>query len=219
LSQVERQVCGIELGGGAIGTGFLVGPDAVLTNWQVFNIAKRSGRTGQLACRFNDRPNAIGVHAGGCLDSRPLGGGEKLNAEMPLPTPDELDYALLRLASRAGDEQVDGKYRGWIALPSAVAPLQFNAAILIVQQPLNTPMKLALDTQAVIGLNGNGTRLRYCTHTELGSSGSPVFTMDWDIVALHHFAYHEPARFSQGVPIQLIRQRIDRSGFGIALVA
>ena len=48
-------------------------------------------------------------------------------------------------------------------------------------------MKLALDTKAVIGLNGNGTRLRYRTNTEPGASGSPVFTVDWSIVALHHY--------------------------------
>ena len=80
-------------------------------------------------------------------------------------------------------------------------------------------MKLALDTQAVIGLNGNGTRIRYRTNTDPGSSGSPVFTMDWDIVALHH--YGDPnwrnALFNQGVPIELIRHRIITDGFENAL--
>ena len=68
-------------------------------------------------------------------------------------------------------------------------------------------MKLALDTQAVIGLNANGTRVRYRTNTDPGSSGSPVFTMDWDLVALHHLGdpdWHNPG-FNQGVPIELIR--------------
>ena len=44
-------------------------------------------------------------------------------------------------------------------------------------------MKLALDTQAVVGLNGNGTRIRYRTNTDPGSSGSPVVG-DWDSVGL-----------------------------------
>jgi len=82
-------------------------------------------------------------------------------------------------------------------------------------------MKLALDTQAVVGLNGNGTRIRYRTNTDPGSSGSPVFTMDWDIVALHHYGdpnWQKPL-FNQGVPIELIRQHIDKSGFGNALGA
>ena len=76
-------------------------------------------------------------------------------------------------------------------------------------------MKLALDTQAVVGLNGNGTRIRYRTNTDPGSSGSPVFTMDWDIVALHHYGdpnWQKPL-FNQGVPIELIRARIVKDGF------
>jgi V8-like Glu-specific endopeptidase len=82
-------------------------------------------------------------------------------------------------------------------------------------------MKLAMDTQAVIGLNGNGTRLNYRTNTDPGSSGSPAFTMDWDIVALHHSGdpkYLNPT-YNQGVPIELIRQHIDANGFGDALGA
>ena len=82
-------------------------------------------------------------------------------------------------------------------------------------------MKLALDTQAMIGPAANGARLRYRTNTDPGSSGSPVFSMDWDIVALHHYGdpkWQNPL-FNQGVPIELVRQRIDRNGFGGALGA
>lgn len=80
-------------------------------------------------------------------------------------------------------------------------------------------MKLAMDTQAIIGRNSNGTRLRYSTNTEPGSSGSPCFSMDWDLVALHHFgdpAWTEP-KFNQGVPIGRIRQRIVAHGFAASL--
>ena len=82
-------------------------------------------------------------------------------------------------------------------------------------------MKLALDTQAVIGRNGNGTRIRYRTNTEPGSSGSPVFTMDWDLVGLHHYGdprWQKPL-FNQAVPIELVRMRIEKNGSGDALGA
>ena len=80
-------------------------------------------------------------------------------------------------------------------------------------------MKLAMDTQAVIGRNSNGTRIKYRTNTEPGSSGSPCFTMDWDIVALHHYGdpQWQAPLFNQGVPIQLIRQRIETQGLGNVL--
>ena len=35
--------------------------------------------------------------------------------------------------------------------------------------------------------------LQYWTDTEVGSSGSPVFDDNWDIVGLHHFAVPAPA--------------------------
>jgi hypothetical protein len=229
LVQIERQVCRVELEGNALGTGVLVGPDTVLTNWHVFEIAKSAGKVDRLGCRFDYELLPDGkVKAGqllmlagaDCIDSSPCSAAEKTtNPDDPLPSPQELDYALLRLSSRAGDEQVGGGVRGWITLPKAVIPLPPDAPVLILQHPEGSPIKLAIDTQAAIGLNGNGTRLRYRTNTDRGSSGSPAFTMDWNIVALHHYGdpkWQNPT-FNQGVPIELIRQRIDANGFGDAL--
>jgi Trypsin-like peptidase domain len=231
LTQIERKVCRVELEGNAIGTGFLVGPDTVLTNWHVFEIAKSQGKADRLGCRFDyelltdgkvQPGQLVMLQAGGCIDSSPYSAAEATDRpDNPPPTAAELDYALLRLAARVGEQQVEGAARGWIALPKAVLPLAADGPILIVQHPQGMPMKLAMDTQAVIGRNGNGTRINYRTNTDPGSSGSPVFTMDWDIVALHHSgdpAWVNPT-YNQGVPIELVRQRIEANGFGNALGA
>jgi hypothetical protein len=231
LSEIERRVCRVELDGNAVGTGFLVGPDTVLTNWHVFEAAKNQGKGDKLGCRFDyellpdgkvQPGQLIMLQAAGLIDSSPYSVAEGTDKpDNPLPTTAELDYALLRLASRVGEQQIDGAVRGWIALPKAVLPLTADGPILIVQHPQGTPMKLAMDTQAVIGLNGNGTRINYRTNTDPGSSGSPVFTMDWDLVALHHSgdpAWVNPT-YNQGVPIELVRQRIEAGGFANALGA
>ena len=231
LSEIERRVCRVELEGNAVGTGFLVGPDTVLTNWHVFEAAKNQGKGDRLGCRFDyellpdgkvQPGQLVMLQAGGLINSSPYSVAEGTSTpDNPLPTAAELDYALLRLASRVGEQQVEGAARGWIALPKAGLPLAADAPILIVQHPQGTPMKLAMDTQAVIGLNGNGTRINYRTNTDPGSSGSPVFTMDWDIVALHHSgdpAWVNPT-YNQGVPIELVRQRIEADGFANALGA
>jgi V8-like Glu-specific endopeptidase len=224
LLEIERRVCRVELREQALGTGFLVGPDAVLTNWHVAEAA--DGKFGELACRFDylQLPNgslqagqAVPLHAEGCLDASSYSGAERSTTpEDPAPTADELDYALLRLATPTGQQTIEGSRRGWIALPNAGLPLSKDDPLLIVQHPEGSPMKLAMDTQAVIGRNSNGTRIRYRTNTERGSSGSPCFTMDWNIVALHHYGdpnWQKPI-FNQGVPIDLIRQRIEAKGFG-----
>ena len=84
--------------------------------------------------------------------------------------------------------------------------------LLIAQHPDGSPLKLALDTEGVTSVNANGTRVRYATNTEGGSSGSPCFNIDWKLVALHHLG--DPARdrqkpkFNQGVPIGIIGKRL-----------
>lgn len=231
LIRIEHRVCRVELHGTALGTGFLVGPDAVLTNWHVIENAKAAGNLGELGCRFDyvqlpdgtsQAGQLVALHGEGCLDWSPYSPADsRAPPEDPPPMAQELDYALLRLASSVAQDVVDGTVRGWITLPAAPFPLAEDAPLLIVQHPEGGPMKLALDTQAVIGRNSNGTRVRYKTNTEPGSSGSPCFTMDWNVVALHHLGdpkWQNPA-FNQGVPIELIRQSIQSRGFGSALGA
>jgi V8-like Glu-specific endopeptidase len=89
-----------------------------------------------------------------------------------------------------------------------------GAPLLIAQHPQGEPIKLAIDMDAVLGLNGNATRVRYATNTEPGSSGSPCFDMDWTLVALHHMGdprWRNP-QYNEGVPISLIRARLARQG-------
>jgi len=230
LSQIKQRVCRIEIGGAAAGTGFLVGPDAVLTNWHVIEAAKNADRLDRVRCRFDyvlkadasrDEGMIVRLHAADpCLDSSPYSPAEAgPTPDDPAPTENQLDYALLRLETETGRDTMDGGRRGWIELPDAAPLFDAGTPILIVQHPDGAPMKLAMDTQAIIGANANGTRLRYYTNTESGSSGSPCFTMDWDIVALHHFgdpAWNNP-KFNQGVPIDRIRNSIAANGFGAVL--
>lgn len=224
LVQVKNRVCRIEIGPRAAGTGFLVGPRAVLTNWHVVDKAERAGKLADLRCRFDyirlsDGSRQPGVTVAlddqGIAVSAPFSPAElTATPDIPEPRPEELDFALLVLADAAGDHAVDGGHRGWISLPGTGFALTADAPILIVQHPDGAPLKLAMDTQSVIGANGNGTRIRYRTNTDNGSSGSPCFSMDWDPVLLHHFgdpAWGEP-KFNQGVPLDLIRARIDAAG-------
>jgi hypothetical protein len=226
LMQVKNRVCRIEISGKAAGTGFLVGAEAVLTNWHVVEKAHAAGALETLKCRFDYMKRLdgtrtpgveVGLHGDGPVTWAPYAAAEVTDhPDDPPPTLDELDYALLRLAEAAGEHPVEGGVRGWLELASTRFPLEPDDPLLIVQHPNGAPMKLAMDTQAVIGLNPNETRLRYRTNTEPGSSGSPCFSMEWDLVALHHFGdpAWQAARFNQGVPVDLVRGHIERSGFG-----
>ena len=122
------------------------------------------------------------------------------------PSEEELDYALIRLADPAGTLA----QREWITLPSTSSSLQTDTALHILEHPDGAPLQLALHTKSIMGVNSNGTRVRHRTTTEPGSSGSPCFDAELQLIALHHAGdplYYQggPARFNQGIPIHKVR--------------
>jgi hypothetical protein len=210
MAAIERQVCRIEANGAAFGTGFLVGPRAVLTNWHVLQEAREQGLDKALACRFDFKRLTTGQTDGGTLipisavlaESRCSDAEEKGDdPDNPPPKSDELDYALIELPDPLPD-------RDYIRLGTP-PPLRVGAPLIIVQHPEGDAIRFAIDTDAVIGMMHSDLRLRYTTTTEPGSSGSPCLTMDLDIVALHHMGDpRRVAQFNQGIPIGLVRQSI-----------
>jgi hypothetical protein len=153
------------------------------------------------------------------LDSSPGLTDAEENAGAPLPTVDQLDHALVRLAEEIGTGPIfaaypDGPKRGWVKVPAAAPALGKGAPLAILHHPQGAPVKLALDTEAVLSVNDNRTRVRYTTNTDQGSSGSPCFDQDWGLVAMHHFGdpLHQQAEFNQGVPIAAVRARLTRKG-------
>jgi hypothetical protein len=237
LSRIEGQVCRVELSGRGTGTGFLIGPDLVLTNWHVVN-----GLTGELlplypagaVLRFDYKRLADGVELNRgkeyrlvmaedawLADHSPWSPVDLCGEPKPgSPTVEELDFALLRVDGAPGSEpigekpEVGGKARGWISLPDTGYDFQVDTPLFIVQHPRGAPLQLALDTRAVEGVYGNGTRVRYRTNTEPGSSGSPVFDQNWNLVAVHHSG--DPSSglptYNEGVPIHLIADRLRAKG-------
>jgi hypothetical protein len=233
MALVETRVCRVELGGNAAGTGFLVGPESVLTNYHVLkSVLTGAAPAAKVACRFDYKVLAddsrvegvmVGLHpADWKIDSSPNSAAEDTNhPENPPPTPDELDYALVRLARKIGDESAapksgdSGPRRGWLVVPKVAPAFVPKMPLMIAQHPDGKPLKLAVDTESVIGVNATQTRVRYATNTEAGSSGSPVFDLNWNLVALHHLgdpAYDHPAAYNQGVPVDKIRARLTKAG-------
>jgi hypothetical protein len=225
LTCVEGQVCRVELDGNPLGTAFLVGPDLALTNFHVMEsvIANRARAPGVIFRfdfkRLSDGTVNQGVGVGlaaenWLVDVSPYSEAERDGQpEAKLPKVDELDFALVRLGQPIGSNPVSSTggapKRGWVKMSAGQPALPAGAPIIIAQHPQGEPIKLALDMDAVLGLNENGTRVRYATNTEPGSSGSPCFDLDWTLVALHHMgdpSWRNP-QFNEGVPISLIQAR------------
>jgi hypothetical protein len=147
-------------------------------------------------------------------DFSPYNAQEAAGQEDALPTAGELDFALLRLAEAPGSQPVsektdDASPRSWVEISGRTYDFPQGSPLFIVQHPSGGPLKLALDTQAILGLNSNGTRVRYRTNTAAGSSGSPCFNSEWELVALHHSGI---VKYNEGVPVALIADFLKQRG-------
>jgi len=214
---LQVRVCRIEIGGseGAqkFGTGFLVGPDLVMTNWHVVEPLPRPE---DLVCRFDYKVLSNGTTSVGntfalAVDWKVLLSPNSKAGQVPQP--DELDIAILRLREPAGSLPVGklgatGSNRGWISLGSGSANGAFktHSPVFMIQHPLAEPLKLALETDGIEGLNANGTRVRYRTNSEPGSSGSPCFDQQWNFIAVHHSGDQTSPQpgYNEGIPAPAI---------------
>jgi formylglycine-generating enzyme required for sulfatase activity len=243
LGRIEAQVCRIEINSGAsctYGTGFLVAPDVVMTNCHVVEavLEGSQGRAnsrgivaqpGDVVLRFDYKKSADGVTIksgrvfGLAADKWLIDKSPNCRADK-LPRPDELDYALLRIDGDPGNQPIGSEnaepgatLRGWIEIPRETFDFQPSTPLYILQHPQGEPLKLAIDTEAIIGVNKNRTRVRYKTNTERGSSGSPCFNQNWQLVALHHSGdpnfdpEHKP-EYNEGIPISAIRALLEQRG-------
>jgi V8-like Glu-specific endopeptidase len=230
LACQSGRICRVELNDarGTMGTGFLVGPDTLLTNYHVVEAVIDGAHAAELVqFRFDFKTRLDGTVSEGTpiglatpsdravwlLGHARYAPGEKAGTpDAPPPNPDELDYALVRLARKIGDEPIaaGGTKRGWIEVPQAQPALSGLPLLMILQHPNREPQKLAFDTRPSIELKHDGLRVRYATNTEWGSSGSPCFDKNWALLALHHYgdpAFDHP-KYNQGVPIGLIRAHL-----------
>jgi len=99
---------------------------------------------------------------------------------------DELNIALLRLAEPLGLASCGpGKGpRGWVNLAEANPEPRPASPLSIFQHALGGPLKVALNTEGVVGPHPDGKRILHRTDTMAGASGGPCFDIDWRLVAM-----------------------------------
>ncbi|MYR07877.1 hypothetical protein GTV32_16930 [Gordonia sp. SID5947] len=114
---------------------------------------------------------------------------------------DELDVSLVAVGNRiTGDRDLDRF--GWTALSSAGDKHAEGDFVTVVQHPEGDFKQIALRENRVIGRGRKGTTLYYATDTLHGSSGSPVFNDEFDLVALHHSGgSHNDTELDDGRPL------------------
>ena len=215
-SAAASWVCQVRVHGQKAGSGFLVGPDAVLTNHHV--VATALDQPAELSFVFDYARAASGaIHPGVAFAGRQLLAwspnrpdsqwSDPASAE---PGEDELDFALVALTEPAGARGLggttQGRSRGWLEVSPVAHDFAGARGLAILQHPLGDPVKLALDFADHGRLTSSAARrVRYTVPTQGGSSGSPVLHAEsLALVALHQGGRSD---FNQGIPISTIAAR------------
>lgn len=166
--RVARSVVRIQFPEGS-GTGFVVqgtrGP-IVVTNNHVLPTAERAQ---QATVQFNYQLTVDN------LDAPVVEASLQPTGENSFATSVEHDWSAALLATLPPD-----------VTPLALAPRapQKGDPVNIIQHPGGGPKQIALYHNIVVYADDNV--IQYLTDTKPGSSGSPGFDSDWQVIALHH---------------------------------
>lgn len=161
-------------GGVQYGTGFMVSPSLLMTNNHVLRSADEASRA---VIEFN-------FQAG--LDGRPLKPVVfTLEPQSFFATDQELDFSVVAVAERnQANEQLADFH--WLPLDGTEGKAVLGEFVNIIQHPNGEPKQLALRENQIVDILERF--VHYVTDTAPGSSGSPVFNDQWEVVALHHSA-------------------------------
>lgn len=176
--RASRAVCRIEIRRNGrlegYGTGFLVAPNVLLTNHHVLESTEYVPSS-QAQFRYE----------------RALGGDALEPIAFSLltdPAPiihRELDMALVAVRPTSGQGTALADF-GWLPLKPTPGEGFVGEYLTIIQHPRGERKQICVRENKLIKFSENGPFLWYQTDTVGGSSGSPVFKNEWDVVALHH---------------------------------
>lgn len=156
----------------AMATGFLISPDLVLTNHHVFSDLKS----------FKD-PLIDFDYAYG-MDGREL---DKITFQLDpgkfFYANEALDCALIGVADVDETNANHISDRGFLVLNPGLGKVGIGDSATIIQYPDGNYQEIALRKNEILQINP--TALIYVSDTSPGSSGSPVFNDQWQVIALH----------------------------------
>jgi endonuclease I/V8-like Glu-specific endopeptidase len=176
--------------GTGFGTGFMVSPRLLMTNNHVL---PSPGSAEFSEVEFDYQNDRLG---------RPLPlvpfGLEPRNFFM---TDVDLDFTLVAVAEKSRqDRPVPLSRYGWSRLIAEEGKILVGEHVNIIQHPKGQFKQFVSRSNELVDILEQ--HLHYVTDTEPGSSGSPVYNDQWEVVALHH----------SGVPRMKDGHYIDKSG-------
>jgi endonuclease G, mitochondrial len=194
----SRAVCRIvtNLGGGrrGFGTGFMVTPSLLMTNNHVLASEDQASRS---VAEFNYQLTESGTP----LPVERFG----LRPDLFFLTDRDLDFTLVGVEQRSAGGTALSAF-GFCPLIAAEGKILVRDPVNIVQHPKGELKQIVIRNNTLLDLPEEAPLDKYAHYesdTEQGSSGSPVFNDQWEVIALHH----------SGVPrTNAKKQILDREG-------
>ena len=196
-AELRRTVARIKVvtskGAEGYGTGFLVGPGILLTNRHVLDYSDIQGDSllsivANAVAEFDVEivPQVIAPGRTRLVSSTPA--VFRLAPQTLLLTDawNALDYVLIALESKSIDGQHDISEYGYNRLSADMGKTVTGEPVFIIQHPNGESKKISLLNNRMMIRDEKSSYLYYEADTEPGSSGSPVFNRQWEVVALHH---------------------------------
>jgi endonuclease G len=152
------------------GTGFLIAPRVLITNNHVLGSAAEAAAS---QVEFNYQDTADGL--------APASVTFGFDPNSLFFTNQTLDYTVVAVRDST---QAEVAAFGFNKLVEEEGKVLLGESLNIIQHPNGEPKQLALRENILIDILSQF--LHYQTDTAPGSSGSPVFNDQWEVVALHH---------------------------------
>ncbi len=184
-NQAAGAICRIELPGSqAIGTGFLIAKNLLLTNYHVIAPDQSSDPKALLS------DIALMFEYLNLLPENPSPESEaKIQTFKLAPQPllrfktvsQGLDYALLQIEDRILTVDMPPP-----PLPKARRLPSRGMSIHVLQHPNGQAMQAAFSNHGITGVYKQDSLIQYVSNTAGGSSGAPCFNDEWELIAMHH---------------------------------
>jgi V8-like Glu-specific endopeptidase len=155
------------------GTGFLVADDLLMTNNHVIDsVAAAKACAVDFNCQLDRTGKELPT-----LIAKPLDGGlfHTSPAATYNATDDQLDYTIVQLADVP---------KGIVPFRLAPVAVRRDSRVTVIQHPGGLYKKISLQNNFAEYVDEHV--VQYTTSTEPGSSGSPVLSDEFDVVAIHH---------------------------------
>jgi endonuclease G, mitochondrial len=176
--KAARPVCRITNAGTSWGTGFLIAPGLLITNHHVLpDLDSAAACNAEFNCESDadDQPQPRQTY--------------RLEPTRVFITSPEnkLDFSIVAIADPHGTSRA----LGWLPLDPRENKIVQGEPAVSIQHPNQEDKKICLfDSELVDKLSApSEPYLHYTTDTDKGSSGSPVFNRNWQVIALHHGSF------------------------------